>query len=193
MALTRSAASCSTAFRTSRPSRTSVVCHASLHNAQQPVVSRRAATLAASAWAVALFAGSQPARALIPDEEDEALLERAKANRQKKLQQQKETTREILKDEGLKNGKLDQDLVPVQKAVVQLAKSGARITHWQLVVTAWRQQADGHQVMLQMHCTSHQIMWSSPHMPGVAGAWHPSHCALNPTYVKMHSTAHRQS
>lgn len=61
----------------------------------------------------------------IPDEEDEEMLERAKANRQRRLASQKETTREFLREEGLKNTQLDSELVPVQKAVFQLAKSGA--------------------------------------------------------------------
>jgi hypothetical protein len=62
--------------------------------------------------------------ALIPDEEDEELLERAKANRQKRLASQKETTREFLKEEGMTNRTLNSELIPVQKAVFQLAKSG---------------------------------------------------------------------
>jgi hypothetical protein len=65
--------------------------------------------------------------ALIPDEEDEELLERAKANRQKRLASQKETTREFLKEEGLTNKTLNSELIPVQKAVFQLAKSGSEL------------------------------------------------------------------
>jgi hypothetical protein len=62
--------------------------------------------------------------ALIPDEEDEELLERAKANRQKRIASQKETTRAFLQEEGVTNRTLNAELVPVQKAVFQLAKSG---------------------------------------------------------------------
>jgi hypothetical protein len=65
--------------------------------------------------------------ALIPDEEDEELLERAKANRQKRLAAQKETTRDFLKSEGLADKQLDSELIPVQKAVIQLAKSGSQL------------------------------------------------------------------
>jgi hypothetical protein len=65
--------------------------------------------------------------ALIPDEEDEEMLERAKANRQKRLAAQKETTRNFLAEEGLKDKLLDSELIPVQKAVVQLAKSGSQL------------------------------------------------------------------
>jgi hypothetical protein len=79
-------------------------------------------TVAASA--LLAIVPAQPARALIPDEEDEELLERAKANRQRRLAEQKETTRNFLRDDGLKDKTLDTELIPVQKAVVQLAKSG---------------------------------------------------------------------
>jgi hypothetical protein len=65
--------------------------------------------------------------ALIPDEEDEELLLKAKANRQKRLQAQKEVTREFLREDGLKDKLLDSELVPVQKAVFQLAKSGSQL------------------------------------------------------------------
>lgn len=88
------------------------------------VVDRRA-LLAATATLPALLAPS--AWALIPDEEDEELLERAKANRQKRLASQKETTREFLKQEGLTNKTLNAELIPVQKAVFQLAKSGSEL------------------------------------------------------------------
>jgi hypothetical protein len=59
-----------------------------------------------------------------PDEEDEELLERAKANRKQRLAAQKETTRDFLREEGVKDRLLDSELLPVQKAVFQLAKSG---------------------------------------------------------------------
>jgi hypothetical protein len=65
--------------------------------------------------------------ALIPDEEDEELLEKAKANRQKRLAAQKEVTREFLREDGLKDKLLDSELIPVQKAVIQLAKSGSQL------------------------------------------------------------------
>lgn len=68
-----------------------------------------------------------PALALIPDEEDEELVEKAKANRRSRLAQQKATTREFIQAEGLKNSQLDSQLIPVQKAVSSLAKSGSQI------------------------------------------------------------------
>lgn len=71
-----------------------------------------------------------------PDEEDEELLERAKANRLKRLAQQKETTRDFLREEGLKDKQLDSDLIPVQKAVFQLAKSGEQVQCCSMPVAA---------------------------------------------------------
>lgn len=107
----------------SRPAciRAAVVCKATPEDAV--ACGRRAMVAALPLFAAALVTPRQAA-ALIPDEEDEEMLERAKANRQKRLLQQRETTREFLKEEGLKNGTLNQELVPVQKAVNQLAKSG---------------------------------------------------------------------
>lgn len=103
------------AFRAcARSQERSVVCNAN-------AVDRRA--LLAATAAAPMFLVPR-AWALIPDEEDEELLERAKANRQKRLASQKETTREFLKEEGMTNRTLNSELIPVQKAVVQLAKSG---------------------------------------------------------------------
>ncbi|MEW5303794.1 MAG: hypothetical protein WDW36_006451 [Sanguina aurantia] len=67
------------------------------------------------------------ALALIPDEEDEELVEKAKANRKARLAQQQTTTRQFIKSEGLNDVKLDKELVPIQRAVLKLAKSGAQI------------------------------------------------------------------
>jgi hypothetical protein len=82
---------------------------------------------AGAAVAPAVFfanaADADPA-ACSPDEEDEELLERAKANRKQRLAAQKETTREFLREGGIKDKQLDSELLPVQKAVFQLAKSG---------------------------------------------------------------------
>lgn len=70
---------------------------------------------------------ASPSRALILDEEDEDLVEKAKANRKNKIALEKATTREFLKVEGLKNAQLEKDLIPVQKAVLKLAKAGQQI------------------------------------------------------------------
>lgn len=62
-----------------------------------------------------------------PDEEDEELVEKAKANRKARLAQQQTTTRQFIKSEGLNDVKLDKELVPIQRAVLKLAKSGAQV------------------------------------------------------------------
>jgi len=89
--------------------------------------SSRRQALSAGLLATGLSLLPSRAWALIPDEEDEELLERAKANRQKRLAAQKETTRDFLREEGLKDKQLDSELIPVQKAVFQLAKSGSQL------------------------------------------------------------------
>jgi hypothetical protein len=87
--------------------------------------SRRALLLSTAGLSALAFAASpKPALALIPDEEDTEMLEKAKANRRKRLAEQRETTREFLNAEGLENRQLDQELVPVQRLVLDLAKSG---------------------------------------------------------------------
>jgi len=56
----------------------------------------------------------------VQDEEDEELLRRAKENRAKTLAAQQEKTRSFMESEGLANGKLKGDLIPVQKAVYRV-------------------------------------------------------------------------
>ncbi|PNW81686.1 hypothetical protein CHLRE_06g256250v5 [Chlamydomonas reinhardtii] len=67
------------------------------------------------------------ALALIPDEEDEDLVEKAKANRRARLAQQRGVTRDFMASENLTDRRLEQELVPVQKAVYKLAKSGSQL------------------------------------------------------------------
>eukprot|EP00775_Hariotina_reticulata_P003647 gene3647-3908_t len=113
-------------FQATRPTSRRVMCQAiSANNAD--AVSRRAALSASFIGVGALLVSVPNAWALIPDEEDEEMLESAKANRQRRLASQKETTREFLREEGLKDKQLDSELVPVQKAVFQLAKSGSQL------------------------------------------------------------------
>lgn len=116
---------CKAAFRSARPQTRGASCNAIKSDAAAESLSRRAA-LTASFMATAPFFVPK-AWALIPDEEDEEMLERAKANRQKRLAAQKETTREFLRVEGIKDKQLDSELIPVQKAVYQLAKSGSQL------------------------------------------------------------------
>ena len=121
------AARCSTthAAVAARPARASaVVCRAT-----EAATSSRRALLLASVG-VAFAAAAAPARALIPDEEDTEMLEKAKANRRQRLAAQRETTREFLSSEGLENRQLEQELVPVQRLVLDLAKSGAFVRCW---------------------------------------------------------------
>mmetsp|Transcript_22180 Transcript_22180/g.61330 ORF Transcript_22180/g.61330 Transcript_22180/m.61330 type:complete len:199 (+) Transcript_22180:50-646(+) len=90
---------------------------------EAPASARRALLLSGSSLFV-LSNAPKAAQALIPDEEDEELLKRAKENRAKTLAEQQQKTRSFMQSEGLANGKLNSDLVPVQKAVNKLAESG---------------------------------------------------------------------
>ncbi|KAF6260931.1 hypothetical protein COO60DRAFT_1504022 [Scenedesmus sp. NREL 46B-D3] len=114
------------AFRPSRPHARAAVCNSVKADAE--AVNRRSALTAGLVVMGALVAAPVPkAWALIPDEEDEELLERAKANRKQRLAAQKETTRDFLREGGIKDKQLDSELLPVQKAVFQLAKSGSQL------------------------------------------------------------------
>lgn len=76
------------------------------------------------------------ALALIPDEEDDSLLEKAKANRRARLTQQRGVTRDFLASENLQEAGLGSKLVPVQKAVYKLAKSGGQLESGDLKAAA---------------------------------------------------------
>eukprot|EP00882_Tetradesmus_deserticola_P003034 GHRQ01003221.1.p1 GENE.GHRQ01003221.1~~GHRQ01003221.1.p1 ORF type:complete len:217 (+),score=83.40 GHRQ01003221.1:835-1485(+) len=114
------------AFSPTRPHRRALVCKS--FKADAETVDRRTALTAGLVAMGALVAAPVPkAWALIPDEEDEELLERAKAKRKQRLAAQKETTRDFLRDGGIKDKQLDSELLPVQKAVIQLAQSGSQL------------------------------------------------------------------
>jgi len=122
--LTARTAGCGTfAFKSNvRPQTRAVLCRATTE--ANCLVDRRALLSAAVVGSSLIV---PKAWALIPDEEDEELLERAKANRRQRIASQKETTRVFLQEEGVVNKTLNAELVPVQKAVFQLAKSGSEI------------------------------------------------------------------
>lgn len=105
------------------PAQRIVLCQAS--RPQAVSVSRRNAMAAGAAVLPAVF--SMPAFALIPDDDDEELLERAKARRAQRLKEELATERSFVKDEGFKSKTLDTNIAYVQNAVVTLSKAGAAI------------------------------------------------------------------
>ncbi|KAG1671712.1 hypothetical protein FOA52_007504 [Chlamydomonas sp. UWO 241] len=88
--------------------------------------SRRGLLLGAMSFVPVVFAAS-PALALIPDEEDEELIEKAKANRKERLAVERAREREFMEAEGLKDKKDDAAAARVQLAVYKLTKVGAQI------------------------------------------------------------------
>lgn len=88
----------------------------------QPQQDTRRALLSALLTTPILF--SQPALALLPDDDDEDLLNKAKANRRSRLVQERQTERAFLQTQGNVNRRLEPKLVPVQKAIKQLAIAG---------------------------------------------------------------------
>ncbi|GLC40988.1 hypothetical protein PLESTB_000954800 [Pleodorina starrii] len=106
-----------------------VVCQAT----ERPVASRRA-VLGVALLPALVYAPK--ALALIPDEDDEDLVEKAKANRRARLAQQRGVTREFMTAENLKDARLEQELVSVQKAVYKLSKSGSQLESGDLKAAA---------------------------------------------------------
>lgn len=92
---------------------------------QLPQLRRRAALAALLAGVPALGLAA-PALALIPDDDDEDLVEKARANRRAKLAEEKATEREFERSAGYTKA-LEKDLIPVQKAVTALARAGAAL------------------------------------------------------------------
>eukprot|EP01025_Chloroclados_australasicus_P033889 TRINITY_DN3466_c0_g1_i2.p1 TRINITY_DN3466_c0_g1~~TRINITY_DN3466_c0_g1_i2.p1 ORF type:complete len:222 (+),score=24.32 TRINITY_DN3466_c0_g1_i2:77-742(+) len=95
------------------------------HQQQYAIKDRRSLLFFGSVFSVGLSLQSQEkAFALIPDDDDEELIERAKAKRSVRLLQQKEVQREFLSSEGLKDRSVQEQVASVQRVVIQLAKSG---------------------------------------------------------------------
>lgn len=86
----------------------------------------RRALVGSLLFAPALIA-TLPAKALIPDDEDEELVAKAKAKRKQQLIDQRQTTRKFMEVEGLSDTYLKKELVPIQKAVFKLAEAGTKL------------------------------------------------------------------
>mmetsp|Transcript_36490 Transcript_36490/g.107768 ORF Transcript_36490/g.107768 Transcript_36490/m.107768 type:complete len:207 (-) Transcript_36490:100-720(-) len=129
------APSAAPSVRRSAAVRPSMTCHAAgSETVEAP--NRRAALLSLLAAPAASAVFAAPAFALLPDEEDEELIEKAKANRKARLEQQRLTTRQFMADEGLKNKELERELEPVQRGVYELAKAGSQVQDGELKAAA---------------------------------------------------------
>ncbi|EIE22928.1 hypothetical protein COCSUDRAFT_53704 [Coccomyxa subellipsoidea C-169] len=93
-------------------------------------ISRRSAAALLSAVPLLWLAPS--ARALIPDDDDEELIEKAKANRKSRLASEKVAEKEYAKTGGFADG----EVVAVQIAVNKLAKSGEALAAGDLPAVA---------------------------------------------------------
>ena len=71
---------------------------------------------------------ARAAWALIPDDDDEDLVEKAKARRGEKLKAERGTEKKFVRSEGFS----DASLAPVQKAVLQLAVAGSQLSEGNL-------------------------------------------------------------
>merc|ERR1711920_597130 len=69
-----------------------------------------------------------PAKAYLPDDNDKALIEKAKAQRKATLQAERDRERAFATQGGTKvTQALDIELAPIQKAVIQLSKTGSAL------------------------------------------------------------------
>lgn len=88
-------------------------------------IGRRGAILGAGLVSLVQFmAVPMPAHALIPDDDDEDMIEKAKANRKKRLAGERQAEKEFSRSEGFVDKNAKQKLVVVQLAVNALAKVG---------------------------------------------------------------------
>ncbi|PRW57870.1 thylakoid lumenal kDa chloroplastic [Chlorella sorokiniana] len=88
-------------------------------------LSRRA--LAGFLAAVPVLLPASRALALIPDDDDEELVEKARANRAKRLAAERETQQAFSRSAKGLDRVLEQELIPVQRAINNLAQSGAQL------------------------------------------------------------------
>eukprot|EP00798_Chlamydomonas_sp_ICE-L_P023518 gene23518-9041_t len=110
-------------------------------NAPQMAVSRRSAVLCRAETArvssrrpILVSLGSVlpaivafPSIAMILEEDDEEMVEKAKANRKARLEADRAITRDFLESEGIKDKQLAFEVAPLQTAIYKLAKSGAQL------------------------------------------------------------------
>ncbi|KAK9823778.1 hypothetical protein WJX72_005437 [[Myrmecia] bisecta] len=106
-----------------------ISCKAS-QEAQPAALSRRAVASALAGLPILL--GASKALALIPDDDDEELIEKAKANRKTRLADERAAEKQYVKEAGFANG----EIVTVQRAVKKLAKSGSELESGNLSAVA---------------------------------------------------------
>jgi hypothetical protein len=116
---------CVSTTRRGRRHQTTVVCSCAQKNEIHVSIGRRGAVVGAGVMSlVQLMSVPMPAHALIPDDDDEDMIEKAKANRKKRLAGEKQAEKEFSRSEGFVDKNAKQNLVVVQLAVNALAKVG---------------------------------------------------------------------
>lgn len=93
----------------------------------ESTVPRRAALVGTLLIPATLAAIPLPSWALLPDDADTELIEKARASRSRRLQTELETERKFVKQQGFRDRRGEAILKPVQKAVFQLSRSGAAL------------------------------------------------------------------
>ena len=107
-------------------SRSSMVVAATL-NKDAPTFQRR--SLAALLAAVpAFFPASRALADLIPDDDDEELVEKARANRKNRLASEKQNEKAFSRSEGFVDSSEKRNLVPIQRAINSLGLTGKQLS-----------------------------------------------------------------
>jgi len=94
-------------------------------------VGRRA--VAGSLGIAAPILAARNAMAILPDDDDAELLEKAKARRSERIKEEKKLESDFLRAEGITNKKARVELVPVTRAVARLADLGKAISEKNLI------------------------------------------------------------
>jgi len=93
----------------------------------ESAVTRRAALAGALLVPATVALVPFPSWALLPDDDDSELIEKARASRSRRLETELETERRFVKQQGFRDRRGESALKPVQKAVFQLSRSGAAL------------------------------------------------------------------
>ena len=93
-------------------------------------------SLAALLAAAPVMFPAARALALIPDDDDENLVEKARANRKNRLADEKEAEKTFAKAEGFVNESTKRDLVAIQRAVNSLGLAGKQLAAGEVAAAA---------------------------------------------------------
>lgn len=117
-----------------RPGRRATTTVCAFQDGTAASVQRRSMAAFLAALPVALPASR--ALALIPDDDDEELVEKARANRKSRLATEKKAEKAFSASEGFVDRNVQKELVPVQRAINSLALTGKQLASGEVAAAA---------------------------------------------------------